>query len=420
MRENRRKPVAPPVNTKPPIIIEGMWGVGDVIHQRAVLRELMKSHNVAIETHSVSPVYDLIKQGLGVIRGRLDPRIKENYIPTNRTPFPKGTTRKKINYEQRSIHRAGSILAAQFAAAGIAMPERPDFSLPIPDEWRAKAKTLMRSWDMGGKPLMVYRPIILNKVWHRPNRSPDPVAYDALYRSIRKHFFVVSVANLSAKEWIVGPQPDVDVRLHRGELDFETMAALCSEARIIFSNPGFMPVMAQAVGVPGIVVYGGNESSKTTQATGVHLAPTLLIDTDNPCDCHDYHHQCDKTITLPPAIARIREFVLEHVKPKILVFCTTYIDSNHKEKLIDHWLTTTIKLNPDCAIMVVDSNSPRKVINEKHGKFWGHTPGTRSDRMFYSFPDIENIYYVIVRWLERDKWLHNSFAVFHDKINNCL
>lgn len=43
----------------------------------------------------------------------------------------------------------------------------------------------------------------------------------------------------------------------------------------------------------------------------------------------------------------------------ILIFGTTYIDSDHKQRLLHHWLNVTLHLNKDCDVLIVDSHSPR-------------------------------------------------------------
>ena len=321
-----------------------------------------------METHNVAPYHDLIECGLKILP-QSAPRMREDARALAIIMPPPQAARKRITYSKTEIDRAGSILAAQFAACGLRMPEAPDFSLPIRPEWRAKARQLIDRWDLGGKPLLIYRPIVLNKVWHCPPRSPDPAAYATLFAELRNRFFVVSFADLKpGKEWIVGPEQDVDVKFHAGELEFELLAALFAEAALVFCNAGMAPVLAQAVGTPVIVVYGGHESAKTTQASGMHLAPTLAVEPDRPCDCHPFDHPCDKHITLAPAIARINEFVARNIgsrrqpialkSPRVLIFATTYVDDAEKAKLLRRWLKLTQHLNPDCDLLLVDSCSP--------------------------------------------------------------
>ena len=285
-----------------------MYGIGDNLHGRAVLRELMKTHKVRLEGFYPAMVHDLIGQGLEFVSfapGRHPPRIKAGEVKASHRSF---AANMKMSYSPEAIKAAGSILAAQFRSCGLAMPSRPDFSLPVPDAWRAKARTLIASWPTEGRPVLVYRPIVQNKIWECPSRSPDPKAYAALFAAIRDQFFVASVADLTQQEWIVGEEQSADIKLHKGELDFEALAGLFAEADLAFTNPGFTPVLSQAVGTPCIIVYGGNESFRTTNSVGAHLANTLAIEADRPCECHARTHNCDKTITLPPAIERVKAF----------------------------------------------------------------------------------------------------------------
>jgi len=143
---------------------------------------------------------------------------------------------------------------------------------------------------------------------------------------VREHYFVVSACNLGDYgERIVGPEMDADLKLHRGELSFEELAGLYAEADLAFTCAGFAPVLAQAVGTRCVIVYGGHEGYRTTNAVGAHLAPTLAIEPINVCECHGGHysrgpggvglvkpardHDCDKTIYLPRALERLRDFV---------------------------------------------------------------------------------------------------------------
>lgn len=426
----------PPPVIKTPIRIFGMMGVGDCVHQRAILRELMKTREVTIDTPYEAMYHDLVAQGLKlsltarVYTAALDPaRRSGRAIPTR----PRDGVH--VGYTPSAIRQHGSILAAQFASVGLAMPERPDFSLPVPQAWRDKANKLVGPHT---KPLMIYRPIVHNKVWSCPGRGPDQTAYAALYRSIRDKFHVVSIANMkTGKEWILDEQA-VDVKLHQGELDFEALAGLYAEAALAFGNAGFFPVMAQAVGTPNVTVYGGHESSRTTQRVGLHLAPSLAIEPDNPCDCHDsWRHKCDRHITLEPAIERINAFIAKEVMPdardrspdvhqhetkpqpivetagaaqsdkthenysenyslsrnsfdisaaplRVLIYGTCYVDSEHRAKMLDHWLSLTTRLNPDCDILLVDSASPLM----GGGKVEMSTPFQYHPRVrLFSFPD---------------------------------
>jgi len=380
---------------KPPVVINGMVGIGDCLHQRAALREMMKTHEVWLKSCHYLMYHDLIEQGLHMVAQPTSLRAQARTMQRERhlfgpTTIPPGAQSKKLGYGKPEIDLHGSILATVMARFGV-KTDRPDFSLPLRPEWVVAARALVAGWDLGGRRLMVHRPIVLRKEWSGATRNPDPAAYDAIYRTVRDQYFVVSVADLvPGLEWTVGPEADVDVKLHKGELDFPTMAALWAEADLVFCNAGFAPVLAQAVGTPSIVVYGGRESFRTTQAAGAHLAPTLGIDPDRPCDCHSHSHNCDKRITLPPAIERVRAFVAEHgQRHRTLIVGTCYVDSPHRLRLLRHWIAWHQKVNPQCDFLLVDSASPKWIdLLETDLAGWAkHEPGTRQRRAWHSFSD---------------------------------
>lgn len=297
----------------PTVQIHGMLGIGDQIHSRALLRTAMEQgHRVWLHSHNSSMFYDLIAEGLTVIpfhpKHKIE-RIKELENHFRSEAAPRGSA-DRLTYSGDSIRAKGSILAAMYHGAGMKMPAFPDFSLPVPNRWRERARAKIGQID---RRLLVYRPIVLNDVWNAPARSPDPDAYQALFKLVRDRFHVVSIADLTErngkKEWIVGGEQDADTKFHHGELYFEELVGLFAEASLVFGNAGFSPILAQAVGTPSVIVYGGNESFRTTNSVGAHLAPTLAIEPIKPCECHARTHDCDKRIDVPAAIARIESFV---------------------------------------------------------------------------------------------------------------
>lgn len=365
--------------TMPTVQYRGMLGIGDCLFSRAVLREARaRGQSVWLHSHYSAMFHDLIAEGIKVIP--FTPKHKKERIWEREAlfvdePAPAGTS-DQLTYNGQTIKAKGSVLAAQFHAAGLKMPERPDFSLPVPAKWREWARAKLGQTN--GKPLLVYRPIVLNDVWKAPARSPDPEAYRTLFKLVRDSFHVVSIADLNQKEWFVGDEQDVDTKFHHGELSFEELTGLFAEASLVFGCAGFAPVLAQAVRTPSIVVYGGNESFRTTNMVGAHLAPTLAIEPINPCECHSRTHDCDKRIDMAAATAKIEQFMTQlEVKPspgkvffawnevpeaeplpRTMIFGTTYVDTEEKHKLIRQWAKLHHELNPRADFMLVDSASP--------------------------------------------------------------
>lgn len=375
--EGKRVSMLQRLPAKPSLVVLSMYGMGDCLHQRAVLRELMKTHDVELQTYYTAMYHDLEAEGLKVtISDRLLPRIRDRGAIE-----PVGKLKphqKKIGYDHAQTKRHGTLLGGMFGSVGLKVPANPDFSLPVKDEWRSSAyrllekvcdrldvtRTRKRFATVNGKPLMIYRPIVINATWPCPSRSPDPVAYAALYRAIKDRFFTVSVCDLTQKgEEIVGEEQPADLKLHRGEADFETLAGLFAEAALVFGNAGFTPILAQAVGTPNICVYGGNESFRFTNVAGAHLAPTLPIEPVKPCECFSRYHDCDKTIDLAKAVPAVEAFATEHAAaPRVLVFGTVFTDTPDKQRLAAQWQSLHRAVNGwSVDLLLVDSASPEPV-----------------------------------------------------------
>jgi len=370
-----------------PLVVTGHFGIGDALHQRALMRELMKQNDVWLRTCHYYLYHDLIERGLKLImrptslHAQAKTIAREQHLFTFPPP-PRNARQFNIGYPKVLVDQHGSILEAMFSCAGLKMPQKPDFSLPIKPEWSNIVRDkYLSTWNTNGRPLMVHRPVVLRTEWNGRTRNPDPQHYHDLYNSIRQQFFVVSIADLApGREWIEGPEQEADVKLHKGELDFPEMAALFSAANLIFCNAGFAPVLAQSVGTPVIVVYGGRESYRTTQRVGAHLAPTLPIDTINPCDCHSAHHACNKRINMDAALPKVKEFVGTRRNANTLVFGTFYIDSEDRIGLTDLWKKLHLTLNDDCDFLAVDSQSPVKKFAD-----WTPYDGWRHHCMYFNF-----------------------------------
>lgn len=298
-----------------PIVFDGMHGLGDNVHQRALIRRVLATSDSDVWLHTPWPClyHDLVGERFHVLppaRTTLRTQRKnvqrENDNYSRQRPHPL-ITRKKIWYDTPCIRASGSIVGGMLRNTLLQELDGADFSLPVPDTWRAKALARIARPD---RPIMVLRPLVDRREWNGcSTRNPDPAAYAALYNAIRARFFVVSIADLVANvEWIVGPRLHADVELHAGELDVEGVAGLIASAALTFCSPGFALVLSQAVGTPVVCVYGGRESSRFYEY-GARFAPTLGIDPVKPCECFLPQHQCNKRIDLANAHERIGNFL---------------------------------------------------------------------------------------------------------------
>jgi len=292
-----------------------MHGLGDNLHQRAIVRQLMQDHRVWLESSWVAVYHDLIGPELQVVHKATSLRTQAKNAAREAGQFsrmrpPPGSRIVNISYRPADVIATGSVLGAMCKATGCHFPSA-DFRLPVPPEWLALADRLIALWRPS-KPIMLHRPLVARTEWTGcGNRNPDHGAYRELMSAIRERFFVVSVADLEAgKEWLVGEACRPDIALHSGELVFEALAALASRAALVFCSPGFAVPLAQAVGTPVACVFGGYENSRSFTA-GARFTPYLGIDPIAPCQCWSHTHRCDKRIDLPRAAAALQRFVDE-------------------------------------------------------------------------------------------------------------
>jgi hypothetical protein len=296
-----------------PLHLIGMHGLGDNLHQRGIVRQLMQQSEIWLETPWPCVYHDMVGSRLHLIGKTSFLRTQAKNARRERASYeasrpPRGARSLQIHYRPEDVRSQGSVLGAMAKACGVAR-DAADFRLTVPARWLEKADALLAEWRPS-RPIMLYRPLVERSEWGGcPARNPDKAAYRKLFASIRARFFVVSIADLEpGKEWLAEAPTQSDVTAHKGEFDFETIAALAVRSSLIFTSPGFAAILAQAVGTPGVTVFGGYENSSSFSG-GARFAPTLGIDPMKPCNCFSHTHRCRKDIDLAAAQRRLLDFV---------------------------------------------------------------------------------------------------------------
>jgi hypothetical protein len=295
-----------------PLLIKGLHGLGDNLHQRALIRQLITKRDVYLESSWVAPYHDLLDQGLKVIRAPIPLYAQTKNAQREAARFycgelPIDLPEATVWYRPEDVRLHRGVLAAMCAGAGVDYT-RADFRLPVPDAWLAKADALIEQWRPT-KPIMVVRPLVERAEWDGcAARNPDHAAYAAILASIHQRFFIVMLADLQdGIEWMVGQRIRADVALLKGELTFEVMAALFARAALVYCSPGFAVVLAQAVGTPVICVFGHYERAYSFSG-GARFTPYLGIEPIHPRDDFSHADNGDKRIDLALAIHRARPF----------------------------------------------------------------------------------------------------------------
>lgn len=288
------------------ITLQGMQGLGDNIHCRAVVRGyLARGERVQIITPWPSVYADLdvacLRLPTTTLRTqaanmRREAALYKPAAPSNHTA--------RVWYTHDEVRKRGGFLEAMCASHNV--DPAIGFGMQVPLPWIDKALArILPVWKADGRRLMVYRPLVERTEWVGcAARNPDAFAYDDLLMPFADRYFMVSIADLlPGTEWISSVEVEADLTFNKGELDFQEIAGLVAMADMVWCAPGFMLPLAQAVGAKTVCVFGGHESARLYNHGG------LLIDPIHPCECFSKSHRCDKTIDIPAAIGRIEEYL---------------------------------------------------------------------------------------------------------------
>lgn len=319
---------------KPPLIVQGMHGMGDCLHQRAVVRQLMRESDVTLETSWASMYHDLLAEGLKVTNKASGLRTQAKnaaraseaalFSPHHRFARPG----LHVSYQGSKISQTKSktVLEAMCNATGTSYADA-DFTLPVPDAWTeamlckmAGAGVFENSAAMA-KPWMFFRPLVSRHEWPGgTQRNADPEQYSALYANIRDRFFTISVADVvPGREWLVDADTKADLSFHAGELVFEDIAALAKKAALVFTSSGFAAILGPAVGTPTISIIGGYEGVGCHDS-GAKFAPYLAIGPERGCICwrSNCGRICSKSLNMDAARTAMMNFVREKACPAII------------------------------------------------------------------------------------------------------
>jgi hypothetical protein len=307
--------------TKPALLVQGMHGMGDCLHQRAILRQLMQTYDVTLETSWASMYHDLVADGLKLVRRNVALRTQTKNAEREAALFkaarPANASGIRVRYGGAEVRQTASktVLEAMCHVTGTDYATA-DYRLDVPDVWtQALLKTL---GDLPARaaerPWLVYRPLVARPEWRGSlARNADPKSYAKLFQTIRDTFFVISVADLvPGREWIVGPQLQADLAFHQGELTFELLAALFKRADVVYTSSGFAAILGPAVGTPTISIVGGYESVGC-HSSGARFAPYIAIGPKVECGCWTSQctRACDKTFNMDAASDDVFKFVSE-------------------------------------------------------------------------------------------------------------
>ena len=266
---------------------------------------------------------DVLGSGAGAApaaAGEPDPVDGEERGPLRRSVYDRSAAGRCAHRALRlSLGRtrsATSVLAAMAKYCGVPVG---DFRLPVALAWAEKAERLLARLRAG--PAAADHPAAAGG--RRPaqpalgqgqaraqsgSRSPIRAARPACASAISSSAWPMRSTGV---EWMIGPAINADAEFHRGELDFETLAALTARAALVYCSPCFLTVLAQAVETPMVCVFGGFEGANSSPPARASR-PGCRSSRNRACPCWNWNCRHDKTIDIAAARRpRSKQFIRE-------------------------------------------------------------------------------------------------------------
>jgi hypothetical protein len=278
-----------------PLLIHGMWGLGDNIFSRPFIRVAAARYDIWLDTPWPELYADL---NIKFVRGNRPLRTQQKNIARQSVdcwsqlparPMPEIT----IAYNDLVV-RSTILAAMDIRWQRLSIHFEPElFDLP----------------DMGSspivsdKPIAVVRPVTVRREWHNEARNPLPEYVAAIAAELMATHTVVAVADLApGAEWAVGELPPAHHYFVHGELAIRELLALMRDADIVIGGVGWIVPASLALKVKSFIILGGqggyNAPSKITDPR-LDLSQIGFAIPERLCKCINRLHNCNKTIVDP-------------------------------------------------------------------------------------------------------------------------
>ena len=275
-----------------PILIRGLWGLGDNIYQRPFVRAAATQYEVYLETPWPELYADL---DIKFVRGGRRLRTQQKNMARqsiDRWSLPPRAREIKVGYFDLAARSIIKSLECRWAALQV----RFDPALfDLPDMGPSPVKS--------ERPIAVIKPVTVRSEWRNEARNPRPEYVNALAAELMPTHTVVAVADLApSQEWAVGELPPAHRYFLSGELAVRELLALMRDADLVIGGVGWIVPAGLALKVRTFVVLGGH---------GGHNAPAKITDPrldlsrigfaipEAFCRCTNMLHNCDKRIADP-------------------------------------------------------------------------------------------------------------------------
>ena len=267
-----------------PVLIRGMWGLGDNIYSRPFVRAAAEQYELHLETPWPELYADL---DIKFVRGTRKLRTQQKNMarqPADRWSRPIAVREIKVGYADlatssiiRALERRWSPLKVRFDPALFDLPDMGPS--PVTSD----------------RPIAVVRPVTVRTEWRNEARNPQPEYIAAIAAELMATHTVVAVADLApGQEWVVGELPPAHRYFVHGELAVRELLALVRDADIVVGGVGWIVPAALALKVKTFVVLGGhgghNAPEKITDPR-LDLQPHRVCHTGEVLPMHEYAAQ---------------------------------------------------------------------------------------------------------------------------------
>lgn len=276
-----------------PLLVRGMWGLGDNIFQRPFVRAAAAQYEVWLETPWPELYADL---DIRFVRRERKLRTQQKNMArqgADRWSRPLPMREMTVSYASHlaatSVIRGMEHRWSNFRVGfDPALFDLPDMG-PAPVQF--------------DRPIAVVRPVTVRSEWRNEARNPRPEYVAAIAAELMATHTVVAIADLApGHEWVVGEPPPAHRYFVHGELSVCELLALVRDADIVIGGGGWIVPAALALKVNTFIVLGGH---------GAHNAPEKITDPrldlsrigfaypEHFCQCTNMLHDCDKVIADP-------------------------------------------------------------------------------------------------------------------------
>lgn len=274
-----------------PLMVSGMFGLGDNLMQRPFIRAASANRDVYLRTPWPELYLDMPR--VYPVKSQTDLRTQANNERLWRSGWyrpPPGSRQARLRYGPADL-RMGSI----YEAFDKQMPLNGS---PLKMDLPALPSVMI---ETQGLPLAVVKPATARKEWLNTARNPRPDYLAEVCNVISRTHFVVAIGHLhEGAEWLDGEMPVVDLALMRGELSAMQALSLVASADVVVGGVGWIVPAAIAAKRPAFIVGGGQGAFNAPEVITdprLELSKIKFALPDLYCRCEEKSHNCNRDIT---------------------------------------------------------------------------------------------------------------------------